>query len=363
MLALLASFSALAAALMAFAQPDLKRLLAWSTISQVALMLAALSAIPVANGPDAALLHLIAHAFFKALLFLTIGWLAVLSGGTVVAYVASGARRYRSVRRPLAFGLLALAGVPPFVGFVSKELILSGAEEGVQAAAGPAALIVLAALGASAPLTAAYCMRAWLVVDRKTALVAAGPPGGTAGQIDDFFADPQVLAEAIGVEEAESAISATARSGITALTLVVLLGGILPFTALVDVELTFSLPLLLVSLGLMAAAAVAVWAASRGVRSRDAAARLPAALRLWAERGGGFDTAYDVVVVRPVTRLAYAVTWLDTTVLDAYVRAVGMSPGFIGAGGQRLTPVKPGPAVALVLGGLLVFLVIGVVLG
>ncbi|HKJ11249.1 MAG TPA: proton-conducting transporter membrane subunit, partial [Ornithinimicrobium sp.] len=362
MLALLASVSILAAALMAFAQPDLKRLLAWSTVSQVALMLAALSATPPAAGPDTALVHLMSHAFFKALLFLTIGWLAVLCGGTVVAYVASGARRYRSVRRPLAFGLLALAGVPPFVGFVSKELILSAAEEGAQAGVGASAVVVLAAVGASAPLTAAYCMRAWLIVDRKTALVAAGPPGGSAKQIDDFFADPHVLAEAIGVEEAESAISSTARSGITVLTLLTLVGGVLPFTALVDIELTFNLPVLLVSLGLMAAAAVAVWAASRGVRSRDAAARLPASLRLWAERGGGFDRAYDVVMVRPVLRLARGVLWLDTTVLDAYVRAVGMAPGFIGAGGHRLTPVRPGPALVLVLTGLLVLALLGVLL-
>ncbi|MGB7447779.1 MAG: proton-conducting transporter membrane subunit [Ornithinimicrobium sp.] len=362
MLALLAAASTLAAALMAFAQPDLKRLLAWSTVSQVALMLAALTAIPAGDGADAALLHLISHAFFKALLFLTIGWLAVLTGGTVVAYVASGARRYRSVRRPLAFGLLALAGVPPFVGFVSKELILTAAEEGVQSGVGVSALVVLAAVGASAPLTAAYCMRAWLILDRKTSLVAGGPPGGSAEQIDDFFADPQVLAEAIGVEEAESAISSTARSGITSLTLLTVLGAALPFTALLDVELTFNLPLMLASLALMAAAAVAVWAASRGVRSRDAAARLPGALQLFAERGAGFDTVYEVVVVRPVMRLATAVTWLDRTVLDAYVRAVGMAPGFIGTGGQRLSPVKAGPGLVSVLVGLLVLAVIAVVL-
>ncbi|MGB3827425.1 MAG: proton-conducting transporter membrane subunit, partial [Ornithinimicrobium sp.] len=249
-LAVLAAGTTLLAALLAFAQPDLKRLLAWSTVSQVALMLAALSAIPLGAGADAALLHLMSHAVFKALLFLTMGWLAVLTGGTLVAYAVSGARRYASVKAPLGLGLLALAGVPPFVGFFSKELILSAAEAGAEdPGAGAASVVVLVAMGAGAPLTAAYCMRAWLILNRPIPVNARSVPLPGNEEIDDFFADPDVMAQAIGVEEAESAISSTARAGITVLTLAAVLGSILPFTAFVDVELTFNLPLLLASLG------------------------------------------------------------------------------------------------------------------
>ncbi len=363
-LAVLASVTTLLAALLAFAQPDLKRLLAWSTVSQVALMLAALSAIPQGDGADAALLHLMSHAVFKALLFLTMGWLAVLTGGTLVAYAVSGARRYASLKLPLGMGLLALAGVPPFIGFFSKELILTAAEEGAQGASGStAALVVLAALGAGAPLTAAYCMRAWLILNRPIPVGARVMPLRGAEEIDDFFADPDVMAEAIGVEEAESAISSTARAGITVLTLATVLGSVLPFTSLVDVELTLNLPLMLASLALMAAAAVSVWAASRGVRTRDAAARLPTSLRLSAERGLGADTAYRAVVARPTLQLAHGVTWLDGHILDAYVRATGHAARLLGVASERLSPVKPAPSLLLVLAGVVLFGVFGVVFG
>ncbi len=362
-LACLAAFTTLLAALLAFAQPDLKRLLAWSTVSQVALMLAALTAIPVGEGADAALLHLMSHAIFKSLLFLSMGWLAVLTGGTIVAYAVSSAQRYASLKRPLGFGLLALAGVPPFIGFFSKELILSSAEAGVETEMGVSAVVVLAALGAGAPLTAAYCMRAWLILNRPTPTQASGSASATGEQIDDFFADPDVVQEAVGVEEAESAISSTARAGISALTLLTVLGALLPFTSFVEVELTFNLPLLLASLALMAAAALAVWAASRGVRSRDAAARLPTSLTLAAERGLGADTAYQAVIARPTLALARAVTWLDDTILDGYVRGAGHVASLLGTGSQRLSPIRPAPSLVLVVTGVLVFATLGVIFG
>ncbi|MCE0486163.1 NADH-quinone oxidoreductase subunit 5 family protein [Ornithinimicrobium sediminis] len=358
-LAVLASATTLLAALLAFAQPDLKRLLAWSTVSQVALMLAALTAIPVGEGPDTAVLHLVSHALFKALLFLALGWLAVLAGGTLVSYAVSGVRRYGSVRRPLGIGLLALAGVPPLVGFVSKELILGSAEAGVQAATPGPALIVLAAVGAGAPLTAAYCMRAWLILSRP---VLVRGNGRTGEQLDDFFAEPEVMVEAVGVEEAEAAISSPARAGITTLSLLTVVGGVLPLTPFFDVELHLNVPLLVASLLLMAAAALFVLAASRGVRTRDAAARLPAVLNLAAERGLGADTAYLTLVARPTMALARGVTWLDREVLDGYVRAAGRAARLLGRGGERWSPVQPAPSLVLVLAGVLVLAVIGVVL-
>src|SRR5699024_4527880 len=159
LLAVLVSVTVVLAALLAFAQPDLKRLLAWSTVSQVGLMLAALTVVPPGAGPDVAIMHLLSHAWFKALLFLTVGCMGVLTGGTVVRYVTSATKRYRSLRRPMGIGLLALAGVPPMVGFVSKELVLAQAEHGVQAGVGVAATIVLAAVGARVPLTPASCLR------------------------------------------------------------------------------------------------------------------------------------------------------------------------------------------------------------
>lgn len=353
-LALLASVTTLVAALLALAQPDLKRLLAWSTVSQVALMLAALTAIPLGQGPDTAVLHLVSHAMFKALLFLALGWLSVLTGGTLVAYAVSGVRRYGAVRRPLGMGLLALAGVPPLVGFVSKELILGAAEQGVQTAAGGPSLIVLAAVGAGTPLTAAYCMRAWLILNRPLSI---GHPARRGDErLDDFFSEPAVVQEAAGTEEAEAAISSSARVGISLLALLTLLGGVLPFTGWFDVEsvLELNLPLLATSLLLMLAAALAVVVAARGVTTADAADRLPQAVRVSAAEGLGADTAYLTLVARPTLALARGITWLDREILDGYVRGGGQAARLLGAGGDRWSPVRPTGALVLVLSGLLV---------
>ena len=364
LLAVLVSVTVVLAALLAFAQPDLKRLLAWSTVSQVGLMLAALTVVPQDSGPDVAVMHLISHAWFKALLFLTVGWMGVLTGGTVVRYVASATKRYRSLRRPMGIGLLALAGVPPLVGFVSKELVLAQAEHGVQADIGLAGTVVLAAVGASVPLTAAYCMRAWLILDRGPHRAAQRRSRSVQEHqiIDDFFAEPEVVEEAIGIEEAESAISSSARTAVAVLGFFSVVGGILVFTPQLDLHVTINLQLLVAALLLMLLAALAVWVASRGVGSRDAAARLPMLVSLAGERGLGFDALYRAVVARPVLRLAHGVQWLDREILDGYVRGAGHAARLLGAVLQHTHPRRPAPGLVLVLAGVVVLGVIGVVL-
>lgn len=362
LLAVLVSITVILAALLAFAQPDIKRVLAWSTVSQVGLMLAALTVVPVGMGPDAAVLHLVSHAWFKALLFLAVGWMGVLTGGTVVRYVVSSTKRYRSLRRPMGLGLLALAGVPPMVGFVSKELVLAQAEAGVRAEVGLAATVVLAAVGASVPLTAAYCMRAWLILDRGPRVRRTEPETAGGPIIDDFFTEPEVMQEAIGIEEAESAISSSARAGVALLGFASVVGGVIAFTPLVDLPLEINLQLLAASLLLMLLAAIAVWIVSRGVGSRDAAARLPARLALASERGLGFDRLYRVLVARPVLTLGRCVQWLDKDVLDAYVRGTGPAARLLGQGLERTHPQRPSPGLLLVLGGVVVLALLGVVL-
>ena len=364
LLAGLASLTMLGAAVLAFAQGDLKRLLAWSTVSQVALMLAVLAAATPATGPDAALQHLIGHAWFKALLFLATGWLGVLVGGTAMALVASGARRYRVLRRRFGWGLLALAGVPPFVGFLSKEIILGTAEVGAATGGGLASVLVLGAVGASAPLTAAYCMRAWLVLSRPTLEQhrAQAYHAGAVDRIDDFFDEPQVVQEAEGVERAEAAISSTARLGTSLLTMMTVLGGLVLLLPVWRTEANLDLQLLLAILALMLISAVLVRLAARGVRTRDAAARVPAGMSLAAERGLGADYAYRLLVATPVLALARAVTWFDREVLDSWVRGLGAAPRLLGRVGDLASPRSATPSMALVLAGVLVLAAIGVIL-
>lgn len=117
-------FTALLAALIAVQQNDIKRILAYSTLSQLGYMVMAVGL----AGPVPAMYHLTTHAFFKALLFLGAGsvihamhheqdiWrMGALKGRMPVTYWT------------FFFGTLALCGVPPFSGFFSKDAILAQA--------------------------------------------------------------------------------------------------------------------------------------------------------------------------------------------------------------------------------------------
>ena len=144
----------LGAALMAFVQDDIKRVLAYSTISQLAYMVAGMSMGPA--GRTGAFFHLFTHAFFKALLFLG-------SGAVIHAVHTNNMSEMGGLRRkmPITFwtfliGSLALAGVPPLAGFWSKDELLVVANEG-----GHDFLFVVLLL--TALLTAFYMTRAVLM--------------------------------------------------------------------------------------------------------------------------------------------------------------------------------------------------------
>jgi NADH-quinone oxidoreductase subunit L len=113
--------TALAAGLMACVQHDIKKVLAYSTISQLGFMFIALGA----GGATAGLYHLVTHAYFKSLLFLGAG-VIIHAAHTQDMREMGGLARYLP-RTTLAFtaGALALAGVFPFSGFWSKDEILT----------------------------------------------------------------------------------------------------------------------------------------------------------------------------------------------------------------------------------------------
>ena len=117
--------TALMAALIATAQNDLKRVLAYSTISQLGYMFASLGT-GTLLGFTAAMFHLVTHAFFKALLFLGAGSVMHAMGGVIDMRRFGGLRRVMPVTAAtFLVGALALAGVPPLAGFFSKDEILA----------------------------------------------------------------------------------------------------------------------------------------------------------------------------------------------------------------------------------------------
>src|SRR5262245_27324826 len=127
--ACIGGFTALLAGLIALTQFDLKRVLAYSTISQLGYMFLALGAGTFA-GITAGMFHLFTHAFFKALLFLGAGSVMHAMGGVIDMRRFGGLRRLMPTTHwTFLFGCLALAGVFPFAGFWSKDAILAAAYE------------------------------------------------------------------------------------------------------------------------------------------------------------------------------------------------------------------------------------------
>ncbi len=115
------AWTALGAALLASRQWDLKKVLAYSTVSQLAYMFMALSA----GAFSAGIFHLLTHGFFKALLFLCAGALIHgLSGEQDIRRMGGLRRRLPKIFLLYMAGALALVALPPFAGFFSKDEIL-----------------------------------------------------------------------------------------------------------------------------------------------------------------------------------------------------------------------------------------------
>jgi NADH-quinone oxidoreductase subunit L len=150
------AITALWAATIALAQTDIKKVLAYSTVSQLGYMFLAAGL----GGYVAAVFHLMTHAFFKALLF--------LGSGSVIHGMADeqdmrkmgGLRRQMPVTATvMGVGTLAIAGVPPLAGFWSKDEIL-----GVAFGQGGFAYVLWVVGLVTALLTAFYMTRQWVMV-------------------------------------------------------------------------------------------------------------------------------------------------------------------------------------------------------
>ena len=121
-IAVIGCFTAIFAALIAVQQNDIKRILAYSTLSQLGYMVMAVGC----SGPDAAMFHLTTHAFFKALLFLAAGSVIhALHDEQDIWKMGGLAGKIPLTFTTFAIGMLALSGVPPFAGFWSKDYLLS----------------------------------------------------------------------------------------------------------------------------------------------------------------------------------------------------------------------------------------------
>jgi NADH-quinone oxidoreductase subunit L len=297
LLGLVAAVTMFLAAVYAMVTHDLKRLLAWSTVSQLAYMFGALAV----GAWSAAILHLLAHGAFKALLFLAAGSVVHAVGGATSMDVMGGLRdKIPDTFVTMTLGFGALAGVAPLAGFFSKDAIIHAAwEEAVHGRlVWPwVAWLLVASMVATAALTVAYSLRAWLLV-----FFGAGP--------EDVHDSPATMRVPLVVLAVPTAL------GGLAVTVPWVLGGDRG-----EHLFHWSTSVLMTLLVIVTATVVLVLYNRRG-REMWSAVVVP---------HPPIDWVWDRFLVRPVRRLALVVRAGDRDVIDAY--ADGAAATARGAGG------------------------------
>jgi NADH-quinone oxidoreductase subunit L len=296
--AVIGSITMLLAATLALVQDDIKRVLAYSTVSQLAYMMAALGL--GRDGFTAGLFHLYTHGFFKALLF--------LGAGSVIHAVHSnnmsemgGLRKYL----PITFwtfliGTIALSGVPPFSGFFSKDEILAVAFHHHD-------YVIYAVMLLTAILTAFYMARAvtltFLGSYRGQAHPHESPPVMTV---------PLVVLATLSV--ATGLLNAPQFAG----------GLVEKWVFFEEVErITFDYPLAAISVVVAFGGLVVGYLLYRTWRERDPLTALGPVYSLW-EHKYYIDDLYMNGIVRPIRGpLARGVYWTNQHILDGVVNAAG----------------------------------------
>ncbi|MGG8408196.1 NADH-quinone oxidoreductase subunit L [Streptomyces sp. 12297] len=312
-MAVMAAVTMVGSALAALAQDDIKRVLAYSTVGQLGYMTGALAV----GDRGAAVFHLLSHGFFKALLFLGAGVIIHAAGTNSLAAMSRMdglAKRVPDVFWTMTIALLALAALPPFAGFFSKEAVLVAAEQTAvghsDIAPSAAGWTVLVAGVLTALLTAAYATRLWLLAFR-----------GRGEQAPDHGRQPFAMTGVLWLLAVP-----TVGFGLTA--------GLLP-DWFDGHELS---PTLLTSvLGTGAAVLGAVitygmWqrAAALATTAPDPGRALLGPLHPHAAAGFHLDAVYAALFVRPVEAAATLVRFLDREVVDTYVRGAGAGPRLLG---------------------------------
>jgi NADH-quinone oxidoreductase subunit L len=319
-LAVIAAITMLGAALAALAQDDIKRVLAYSTVSQLAYMVGALAT----GSRNAAIFMLLAHAAFKALLFLAAG--AVIHGvGTNLMSEMGGLRTsMRTAFVTMTLGLGALVGVPPLAGFFSKESVLTSAEETALHAVAPiyawTGWLVLVVGLATVAVTAAYSTRLWLLTffGRAYGYAAAVPHATPAAMLG-----PLVLLAVPTV--------GFGLVGLRAEWLPTWLGPVVEPEPLAPVPITAALAVALAVVG-----ALWMYGLWREEPTLDPVLALPPMVVDAFDSGFRLDAVYDALFVHPVRALAREVIRVDNNVVDAAVRGSGRNTRRLG-GVLRLT--------------------------
>jgi NADH-quinone oxidoreductase subunit L len=306
LIAWVGAFTALLAATMACVENDIKRVLAYSTVSQLGYMMAAAGA----GAADAGFLHLLTHGLFKALLFLGAGAVIHAVGTNDIFRMGGLFRAMPHTGVVFVVGTLALAGAPPLAGFFSKEAVLGGVWEAHLT--GPFLLLALTAL-----LTAFYMFRVVFV-----AFFGRAHGGGHPHEAPWLMRGPLWVLAAL--------------------------------TVLVGLSLARGeshgepawLPVLSVGLGV--AGFALAWAMyQRHAVDPAAVARVLAPLDFLARRRYGLDALYAGLYRAVLLGLARLIGWIDRYLVDGVLNVLS---AFTLRGGHQVRRIQSGRAQDYVYG-------------
>jgi len=346
-LGVMAAITMLLGAFAATAQDDIKRVLAWSTVSQIGYMTGALAV----GAPAAALFHLLTHAAFKALLFLAAGAVIHAVGTTLMSRMGGLRAAMPVTFWCMVVGLGALAGVPPLSGFWSKDGVLAAAEAAALDGAGPTAawvgwLVWLAGLVGVA-VTAWYAtrllLRTFLGRTRTPLLRPHDPPALLRWPVLLLTAPAALLGLAAFAPWFADRLRVPGDDTGEA------------------VELVHLAPNLILPFLLLLAGAGVAWAGWRRDPAADPA-RFLGPLRPVFARAFRLDDVQHALVVRPAGALARVVRTGDELGVDGLVEGSGRAAVEVGGGLAALhRAALPRAAAGVLAGALLIGLAVALI--
>lgn len=301
-------FTAFMAATIALLQYDIKRVLAYSTISQLGYMIMALGL----GDRVAALFHLGTHAYFKSLLFLTAGSVIHATHTQDMREMGGLIGKMKITAVTALVGALALAGIFPLSGFWSKDEILLAAWKGNH-------LIPLIGGVITALLTAFYMTRLWV-------LTFLGKP--RTEQAQHAHESPAVMTVPLLLLAVAAATGGLGATGVRSA-----LGG--------GEHASLSVALALGTTVVALAGIIVGYRLYRSAEEEPLRTRLPFSVYTLLERKWFVDDFFTYVVARLALWLAAVIAWIDRTLVDGIVNAVAW---FTGATGARLRWLTNGQA-------------------
>jgi NADH-quinone oxidoreductase subunit L len=319
--------TAILAATIALKQNDIKKVLAYSTVSQLGYMFLALGV----GAYSAGVFHVMTHAFFKALLFLAAGSVIHALGGEQDIRKMGGMNQLRITSVTFFIGCIAISGVPPFSGFFSKDAILLAAYEHNKILYG------VALFGAA--LTAYYMFRLFVIT-------FTGDFRGTEEQKNHIHESPPAITIVLVVLAILSVIG-----GIVGIPDVFMKGGdkftqflapVIPVKAEAAVSSSTELLLMALSTALVLVAIVFAW-----FRFRRCSFPASRGIGKLLENKWYVDEIYNAIIVRPLYKLGEILDeGLEKSGIDALVNGVGRAVQY---GGRQLRWLQSGQVGSYVL--------------